>query len=103
METSEVKLYAEKSFIPHLVDKKGDTRTLSYRITKLSFIDVLGRERIVYSSRINWLFAMALPVISLVKSIVVNHRFYYKELWHTARHLWGDLINIPFRSPGRHC
>jgi glycosyltransferase involved in cell wall biosynthesis len=102
METSEVKLYAEKSFIPHLVDTKGDTRTLSYRIKRLSFIDARGRERIVYARHINWLFAMALPVISLVKSMVVNHRFYRKELWQTARNLWGDLINIPFRSPSRH-
>jgi glycosyltransferase involved in cell wall biosynthesis len=100
--TSEVKLYAEKSFTPHLIDTKGDTRTLSYRIKRLSFIDARGRERIVYARHINWLFAMALPVISLVKSMVVNHRFYRKELWQTTRNLWGDLINIPFRSPSRH-
>jgi glycosyltransferase involved in cell wall biosynthesis len=95
METSEVKLSAEKSFIPHLIDTKGDTRTLSYRIKKLSLVDTRGRQRILYAGRIHWLFAIALPVISLVKSVVVNHRVYGKELWQTARHLWGDLVQIP--------
>jgi len=89
METSEVKLSAEKSFIPHLIDTRGDTRALSYRIKKLSLIDARGRERILYAGRKHWLFAMALPVVSLAKSMVINHRLYGKELWQTARHLWG--------------
>jgi glycosyltransferase involved in cell wall biosynthesis len=102
LETSEVKLSAEKSFIPHLIDTKGDTRTLSYRIKKLSLIDARGRERILYASRIHWLFAMALPLISLVKSMAINHRHYGKELWQTVRNLWGDLIKLPLRSLNRH-
>ena len=95
METSEVKLYAEKSFTPHLIDTKGDTRTLSYRIKRLSLVDTQGRERILYAGRTHWLFVLALPLISLVKSLVVNHRLYGKELWRTARNLWGELIQIP--------
>ena len=94
-EASEVKVSAEKSFIPHLIDTKGDTRTLSYRIKKLSLIDGGGHEHILYTGRIQWFFATALPVISLVKSIVVNHRLYGKELWQTARRLWGELIQLP--------
>jgi glycosyltransferase involved in cell wall biosynthesis len=89
---SEVKLSAKKSFIPHLIDTKGDTRTLSYRIKKLALIDTQGRERILYAGRIHWLFAVALPVISLVKSLLINHRLYGKELWQTARNLWGELV-----------
>jgi glycosyltransferase involved in cell wall biosynthesis len=95
MGTSEVKLYAEKSFTPHLIDTKGDTRTLSYRIKRLSLIDTQGRERILYAGRIHWLFAIALPLISLVKSLIVNHRLCGKELWRTARNLWGELVQIP--------
>jgi hypothetical protein len=94
-ETAEVKVYAEKSFIPHFIGTKGDTRTLSYRIKKLALVDTRGRERIFYAGRIHWLFAMALPVISLVKSLGINHRLYGKELWRTARHLWGELLHIP--------
>jgi glycosyltransferase involved in cell wall biosynthesis len=96
LDTSEVNLYAEKSFVPHLIDTKGDTRTLSYRIKKLALVDTRGRQRIIYAGRIHWLFAIALPVISLVKSMVVNHRLYGKELWQTARRLWRDLVDIPF-------
>jgi hypothetical protein len=92
LETSEIQLYAEKSFIPHLIDARGDTRTLSYRIKKLALVDTQGRQRIIYAGRIHWLFVMALPVISLVKSIVVNHRLYGKELWQTVRNLWGELV-----------
>jgi glycosyltransferase involved in cell wall biosynthesis len=95
LETSEVKLSAEKSFIPHLIDTKGDTRTLSYRIKKLALVDTRGRQSILYASRIHWLFAVALPMISLAKSLGVNHRLYGKELWQTARNLWGGLIRIP--------
>jgi Glycosyl transferase family 2 len=95
LKTSEVKVYAEKSFIPHLIDTRGDTRTLSYRIKKLALVDTRGRQRIIYTGRIHWLFAVALPVISLVKSMVVNHRLYGKELWQTARNLWRDLVDIP--------
>jgi Glycosyl transferase family 2 len=95
LETSEIKLYAEKSFIPHLIDARGDTRTLSYRIKKLALVDTQGRQRIIYAGRIHWLFAMALPVISLVKSMVVNHRLCGKELWQTVRNLWGELVQIP--------
>jgi hypothetical protein len=95
MEASEVKLSATKSFIPHLIDTKGDTRTLSYRIKKLAIVDIRGRKRILYAGRIHWLFAIALPVISLVKSLLINHRLYGKELWQTARNLWGELIWIP--------
>jgi glycosyltransferase involved in cell wall biosynthesis len=95
VETSEVKLYAEKSFTPHLIDTRGDTRTLSYRIKRLSLIDTQGRERILYAGRIQWFFAIALPLISLVKSLVVNHRLYGKELWRTARNLWGEVVQIP--------
>jgi len=95
LETSEVKLSAEKSFIPHLIDTKGDTRTLSYRIKKLALVDTRGRQSILYASRIHWLFAVALPMISLAKSLGVNHRLYGKELWQIARNLWGELIRIP--------
>jgi glycosyltransferase involved in cell wall biosynthesis len=102
MEASGIELCAEKSFIPHLMDTKGDTRALSYRIKKLSLVDARGHEHIVYARRIYWLFAMALPVISLVKSLSINHRLYGKELWQTARHLWGELIKIPIRSLSRH-
>jgi hypothetical protein len=94
-EASEVKVSAERSFIPHLIDTKGDTRTLSYRIKKLSLMDGRGHEYILYTGRIHWLFAAVLPMISLVKSIVVNHRLYGKELWETARKLWGELIQLP--------
>jgi hypothetical protein len=95
METSEVKLYAEKSFTPHLIDTKGDTRTLAYRIKRLSLVDTQGRKRILYAGRTHWLFALALPLISLVKSLIVNHRLYGKELWRTAWNLWGELVQIP--------
>jgi GT2 family glycosyltransferase len=101
-ETAEVKLSAEKSFIPHLIDTSGDTRTLSYRIRRLSVVDGCGRERILYTGRVHWLFAMALPAISLAKSMVINHRHYAKELWQTAWSLWGDLIKTFFRSLSRH-
>jgi glycosyltransferase involved in cell wall biosynthesis len=102
METAEVKLSAEKSFIPHLIDTRGDTRTLSYRIKKLSLVDGRGREHILYAGRQRWLFSMALPVISLAKCLVVNHRFYGKDFWQTAWNLWGDLIKISCGSLSRH-
>lgn len=95
MGTSEVKLYAEKSFTPHLIDTKGDTRTLSYRIKRLSLVDTQGREQTLYAGRTHWIFAMALPVISLVKSLMVNHRLHGKELWRTVRTLWSELVQIP--------
>jgi hypothetical protein len=99
--TAEVKLSAEKSFVPHLIDARGDTRTLSYRIKKLSLIDARGGERILYAGRTRWLFAMALPVVSLAKSVMINHRLYGKMLWQTVRNVWGDLIKTPFRSASR--
>jgi Glycosyl transferase family 2 len=97
MGTSEVKLYAEKAFTPHLIDTKGDTRTLSYRIKRLSLVDTQGREQILYAGRTHWIFAMALPVISLVKSLMINHRLQAKELWRTVWHLWGEVVHIPYR------
>jgi hypothetical protein len=92
LEVPEIKLSSEKSFIPHLIDTKGDTRTLSYRIKKLALIDARGCERVIYASRIHWLFVTALPVISLVKCIRVNRRLHLKELWQTARNLWGTEL-----------
>jgi hypothetical protein len=96
MEASEVKLSAEKSFIPHLINTKGDTRPLAYRIKKLSLVNAHGRERILYAGRTRCLFTMALPVISLAKSIDINYRLYARELWQAARSLGGGLIKIPF-------
>jgi hypothetical protein len=102
LESSEIEVSAEKSFIPHEIDTKGDTRTLSYRIKKLSLIDARGRELSLYTGRKHWLFAMGLPLISLVKTVAINHRLYCRELWQTVRNLWGDLIKLPFRSLKRH-
>jgi glycosyltransferase involved in cell wall biosynthesis len=102
MHAAEVKLSTEKSFIPHLINTQGDTRTLAYRIKKLSLADARGREFTLYGGRTYLLFAIALPVISLVKCIVINRRLSGKELWRTARNLWGDLITFPFRWPSRH-
>jgi glycosyltransferase involved in cell wall biosynthesis len=101
LDTSEVRLYAEKSFIPHLLGTNEDTRTLSYRVTKLSLVDTRGCKLSLFSGRKHWLFAMALPVLSLEKSLVINHRLSYKELWQTTRTLWGDLIKIPIRAMSR--
>ena len=95
--TPEVKLYAEKSFTPHLINAKGDTRTLSYRIKRLSLVDTQGREQTLYAGRTHWMFAMALPLISLVKSLMVNHRLHVKELWRSIRNQWGELVQIPYR------
>jgi GT2 family glycosyltransferase len=102
MDTSEVKVSAEKSFIPHEIDTRGDTRTLSYRIKKLSLVDAGGRELMLYTGRKHWLFAIALPLISLLKSMAINHGLDGKQFWQTVRNLWGDLLKIPFRSTNRH-
>jgi glycosyltransferase involved in cell wall biosynthesis len=96
MEASEVKLDAEKSFVPHNIHKNGDTRTLAYYVKKLSLIDGRGRQLTLYAGRKHWLFALALPVISLETSLIVNHRLYGKELWHTTRMLWGGLVKLLF-------
>ena len=102
MHAAEVKLSAEKSFIPHVINAQGDTRTLAYRITKLSLVNARGRELTLYSGRTYWLFAMTLPVICLAKSILINHRLSVRKLWRTARNFWGDLITISCRWLSRH-
>jgi glycosyltransferase involved in cell wall biosynthesis len=91
-EASEITLSTEKSFVPDITDTNGDMRTLAYRVKKLSVHDGRGRELIFFAGRKRWLFAFALPFISLEKSLALNHRICSKELWHTTRDLWGDLI-----------
>jgi glycosyltransferase involved in cell wall biosynthesis len=93
----EVTLSAGKSFTPHSIDTKGDTRTLAYRIKRLSLVDIQGREQTLYAGRTHWMFAMALPFISLLTSLMINHRLQAKELWRSVRYLWGDLVHIPYR------
>jgi hypothetical protein len=100
---SEVKLYAGKSFVPDMIHSNADTRTLSYRVKKLSLIDARGRELTLYAGGRQWIFAMALPMLSLEKALVTNHRLAGKEVWQTTRELWGSLLKLPFRSPTRHC
>jgi glycosyltransferase involved in cell wall biosynthesis len=103
VEASEVKLYAEKSFVPHSIHTNGDTRTLAYRVKKLSLVDARGRERILYTGRKAWLFALALPVISLEKSLVINHCLYSKQLLHTPWNLWRGLVKMLPGSLSHHC
>jgi hypothetical protein len=100
-EAAEVKVYAENSFVPHGVHANGDTRTLSYRVKKLSLIGAGGRELILFAGPKAWLFALALPVISLAKSLIINHRLYGKELWHTSWNLWRGLIRVLLGSLSR--
>jgi hypothetical protein len=97
MGTSEVTLSAEKSFTPYTIDPQGDTRTLSYRIKRLALVDAQGHQQILYTNRIHWMFAMALPVISLIKSLMLNHRLHGKELWCTVSSLWGELARTSFK------
>jgi glycosyltransferase involved in cell wall biosynthesis len=100
---SEVKLSAGKSFVPNTIHNNADMRTLSYRVKKLSLINTRGGTLVLYAGRKHWLFAIALPVLSLEKFLVTNHRLWSKEVWQTTRDLWGGLIRIPLRSLTRHC
>jgi hypothetical protein len=98
-----VKLSAGKSFVPNTIHNNADMRTLSYRVKKLSLINTRGGTLVLYAGRKHWLFAIALPVLSLEKFLVTNHRLWSKEVWQTTRDLWGGLIRIPLRSLTRHC
>jgi hypothetical protein len=95
VEAPEVKLTAERSFVPPLMDTGSATRTLSYRIKRLSLVDSQGRESVLFALRMRWLFTVTLPLISLVKSLHVNQHLHVRELWRTTWHLWSELIMFP--------
>ena len=102
LEILEVKLSAEASFIPSLVGINEDARKLAYCVKKLSLVDRGGDKVSLYAGPKPWLFALALPVLSLGKSLVVNHRVAYTELWQTTRNLWRDLVKLSLKSLRRH-
>lgn len=91
LDTVEATLYADKSFIPQMLGMNDDTRPLSYRVRRLALLDERGRELVLYSDRIPWLLAIALPALFLWKSLLINHCIPYEELWKHGRRLWNYL------------
>jgi glycosyltransferase involved in cell wall biosynthesis len=87
----EVEIRADSSFAPQSHGINNDTRTLSYRVKKLSLLDGLGGELVLYSGRKAWLLQVALPLLVLWKSLLINHSIPYEELGKDFRWLRGSL------------
>ena len=68
-----------------------DTRTLSYRVRKLSLVDERGRELVLYSRRKAWLLLFSLPALFLWKFLLTNHYIPFSELWKNAWNPWGSV------------
>jgi glycosyltransferase involved in cell wall biosynthesis len=78
-EIVEVSVYADTSFSPRDLGI-DDTRALSYRVHHLALVDEQGDEFVLYSERREWLLRMALSLLVLWKSLLINHAIPYKEL-----------------------
>jgi glycosyltransferase involved in cell wall biosynthesis len=89
---AEVNIHAGSAFTPQAFGIKDDTRTLSYRIKKLSLIDGQGEELVLYSDRKAWLFRLAVPMLVMWKSLVINHDIPYAELGRNIRRLRSALM-----------
>ena len=85
-EIVEVGVYADTSFSPQDFGI-DDTRALSYRVHKLALVDEQGDEFVLYSERRAWLLRMALSLLVLWKSLLINHAIPYKELGTDLRQL----------------
>jgi glycosyltransferase involved in cell wall biosynthesis len=88
----EMNIYADSFFTPQAFGVKDDTRTLSYRVRKLSLVDGHGGELVLYSERKAWLFRLALPMLVLWKSLLINHDIPYEELGRDIRQLRSSLM-----------
>jgi len=87
----EVVIHADSSFAPQAFGISDDTRTLSYRVKKLSLVDEGGGELVLYSGRKAWLFWLALPLLVFWKSLLVNHGIPYTALGRDLRWLRSAL------------
>jgi glycosyltransferase involved in cell wall biosynthesis len=87
----ELNIDADSAFAPQAFGINDDTRTLSYRVRKLSLVDGQGGELVLYSDRKAWLFRLALPVLVLWKSLCINHSIPYAELGRDIRQLRSAL------------
>ena len=87
----EVNIDADGAFTPQTFGIKDDTRTLSYRIKKLALIDGQGEELVLYSDRKARLFRLAVPVLVMWKSLLINHDIPYAELGRDIRRLRSTL------------
>jgi hypothetical protein len=94
-ELVEVNIYADTSFSPEDFGVNGDTRALSYRVHKLALVDEQGAEFVLYSRTRAWLFRVALPLLVLWKSLLINHDIPFEELGRDVRQLRIMLHRSP--------
>jgi hypothetical protein len=79
-EIIEVNINADAVFSPKDFGVLDDPRVLSYRVRKLALVDEQGDELVLYSNGRAWLFRVALPLIVLWKSLLINREIPREEL-----------------------
>jgi hypothetical protein len=85
-EIVEVSIYADTSYSPQDFGI-DDTRALSYQVRHLALVDEQGDEFVLYSERREWLLRMALSLLVVWKSLLINHAIPYRELGTDLRRL----------------
>jgi len=84
----EVNLLADRPLTQQRYGSDEDSQPGAYRISRLSLFDEQGREVVLYTGR-TWIFLLALPLLVLWKSLLINHRLPPAELRRSRRHLYG--------------
>jgi hypothetical protein len=92
-EIVEVNIHTDAAFSPQDFGVIGDTRALSYRVRKLALVDEQGDELVLYSDGRAWLLRVALPLVVLWKSLLINRDVPCKELGRDIQQL-----RIPLHS-----
>jgi glycosyltransferase involved in cell wall biosynthesis len=87
LQRDEVELYAEPPLTAQGSVAARDFQPPFYRVRRLAWCDEQGREVIVFTAGRAWLFAVALPVLFLWKSLLINRSISYQDLWRHRREL----------------
>jgi glycosyltransferase involved in cell wall biosynthesis len=100
-EIIEVNIQADAAFSPQDFGVIDDPRVLSYRVRKVALVDEQSDEIVLYSDGRAWLFRVALPLMVLWKSLLINREVPRRELGRDFQHLRIFLrSSLPSRISG---